>query len=41
MKQSPSWKPISYSSASYPMGTRGSCPGGKVAGAWSWPITSN
>jgi hypothetical protein len=26
--------------ASYPMGTRGSFPGGKVAGAWSWPLTS-
>jgi hypothetical protein len=26
--------------ASYPMGTRGSFPGGKTAGAWSWPITS-
>jgi len=22
------------------MGTRGSFPGGKVAGAWSWPLTS-
>jgi hypothetical protein len=27
--------------ASYPMGTRGSFPGGKVAWAWSWPLTSN
>jgi hypothetical protein len=27
-------------SASYTMGTRGSFPGGKVAGAWSWPLTS-
>jgi hypothetical protein len=26
--------------ASYPMGTRGSFPGGKVARAWSWPLTS-
>jgi hypothetical protein len=26
--------------ASYPMGTRGSFPGGKAAGAWSWPLTS-
>jgi hypothetical protein len=25
---------------SYPMGTRSSFPGGKVAGAWSWPLTS-
>jgi hypothetical protein len=25
---------------SYPMGTRGSYPGGKAAGAWSWPLTS-
>jgi hypothetical protein len=25
---------------SYPMGTRGSFPGGKAAGAWSWPLTS-
>jgi hypothetical protein len=25
---------------SYPMGTWGSIPGGKVAGAWSWPLTS-
>jgi hypothetical protein len=25
--------------ASYPMGTRGSFPGGKAAGAWSWPLT--
>jgi hypothetical protein len=25
---------------SYPMGTRGSFPGGKAAGAWSWPHTS-
>jgi hypothetical protein len=24
---------------SYPMGTRGSFPGGKAAGAWSWPLT--
>jgi len=28
-------------SASYLMGTRGSFPGDKVAGAWSWPLTSN
>jgi hypothetical protein len=27
--------------ASYPMGTWGSFPGGKAAGAWSWPLTSN
>jgi hypothetical protein len=26
--------------ASYPMGTRGCFPGGKVTGAWSWPLTS-
>jgi hypothetical protein len=26
--------------ASCPMGTRGSFPGGKAAGAWSWPLTS-
>jgi hypothetical protein len=26
--------------ASYPMGTSGSFPGGKAAGAWSWPLTS-
>jgi hypothetical protein len=26
--------------ASYPMGTRGSFPGGKAAGAWSLPLTS-
>jgi hypothetical protein len=26
--------------ASYPMGTGGSFPGGKEAGAWSWPLTS-
>jgi hypothetical protein len=26
--------------ASYPTGTRGSFPGGKAAGAWSWPLTS-
>jgi hypothetical protein len=26
--------------ASYSMGTRGSFPGGKAAGAWSWPVTS-
>jgi hypothetical protein len=25
---------------SYPMGTRGSFPGGKAAGAWSWPLNS-
>jgi hypothetical protein len=24
---------------SYPMGTRGSFPGGKATGAWSWPLT--
>jgi hypothetical protein len=26
--------------ASYPMGTRGSFPGGKAVEAWSWPLTS-
>jgi len=26
--------------ASYPIGTRGSFPGDKAAGAWSWPLTS-
>jgi len=26
--------------ASYPMGTRGSFPGGKATGAWIWPLTS-
>jgi len=26
--------------ASYPMGNRGSFPGGKAAGTWSWPLTS-
>jgi hypothetical protein len=26
--------------ASYPMGTTGSHPGGKVAGEWSWPLTT-
>jgi hypothetical protein len=26
--------------ACYPMGTRGSFPGGKAARAWSWPLTS-
>jgi hypothetical protein len=26
--------------ASYPMVTGGSFPGGKVAGAWSWPLIS-
>jgi hypothetical protein len=26
--------------ASYPMGTRGSFPGGNAAGVWSWPLTS-
>jgi hypothetical protein len=26
---------------SYPMGTGGSFPGAKVAGAWSWTLTSN
>jgi hypothetical protein len=25
--------------ASYPMGTRGSFPGGKAAGVRSWPLT--
>jgi hypothetical protein len=28
------------SAASYPMDTRGSFPGGKVAGAWGWLFTS-
>jgi hypothetical protein len=27
-------------SASYPMGTRGSFPVSKAAGAWRWPLTS-
>jgi hypothetical protein len=27
-------------SASYPRGTRGIFPGGKAAGAWSWPLTT-
>jgi len=27
--------------ASYPMGTGSSFPGGKAAGVWSWPLTSN
>jgi hypothetical protein len=27
--------------ASYAMCTHGSYPGGKVEGAWSWPLTSN
>jgi hypothetical protein len=27
--------------ASYPMGTKGSFPGGKAAGVWSWALTSN
>jgi hypothetical protein len=26
--------------APYPIGARGSFPGGKAAGAWSWPLTS-
>jgi len=26
--------------ASYPMGTRGSFPGSKAVGAWSWPLIS-
>jgi hypothetical protein len=26
--------------ASYPMGTRGPFPGGKAAGAWTWPLSS-
>jgi hypothetical protein len=26
--------------ASYPMVTTGSLPGGKAAGAWSWPLSS-
>jgi len=25
-------------SASYPIGTRGSFPGGKAAGVWGWPL---
>jgi hypothetical protein len=25
---------------SYPVGTEGPFPGGKAAGAWSWPLTS-
>jgi hypothetical protein len=28
-------------SASYPMGTGGSFPGGKATKAWGWPLTSN
>jgi hypothetical protein len=32
---------IYFVTASYPMGTRVSFPGGKAAGAWSWPLTSN
>jgi hypothetical protein len=27
--------------ASYPVGSRGSFPGGKAVGAWSWPLTSS
>jgi hypothetical protein len=27
--------------ASYPIGMGGSFPGGKEAGVWSWPLTSN
>jgi hypothetical protein len=27
--------------ASYPVGTRGFFPGGKAAGAWSWPLPSS
>jgi hypothetical protein len=27
--------------ASYPLGTWGSFPGGKVAGAWIWPLTNS
>jgi hypothetical protein len=27
--------------ASHPMGIGGNIPGGKAAGAWSWPLTSN
>jgi hypothetical protein len=26
--------------ARYPLGTRGSFPGAKAAGAWSWPLAS-
>jgi hypothetical protein len=26
--------------ASYSVGTRGTFPGSKAAGAWSWPLTS-
>jgi len=29
-----------YHPASYPLATRCSYTGGKVAGAWSWPFTS-
>jgi hypothetical protein len=32
------WGPPSFLSNEYPMGTRGSFPGGKAAGAWSWPL---
>jgi hypothetical protein len=34
------WNGFGAHPASYPMGTRGSFPGGKTAGAWSWPLTS-
>jgi len=27
--------------ASYPVETRGSFPGGKAAGVWSWPLISS
>jgi hypothetical protein len=29
-----------FHTTSYPMGNRGSFPGGKAAWAWSWPLTS-
>jgi hypothetical protein len=32
--------PVAHA-ASYPMGSGGSFPGSKAAGAWSWPLTSN
>jgi len=28
-------------SSAYPVGTVGSCLGGRAAGAWRWPLTSN
>jgi len=34
------YPPPVLSPASYPMVTRGSFPGGRTGGAWSWPLTS-